>query len=66
MFTPMGIGIAARLQAADPDPSGEDVVELRRKVVLQVNRFGRELEPVDIARNVADQSITVDGGFKMG
>lgn len=76
MITPMGIDISARIQAANPDLSGEDPLELRRKAVLQVNRFGRELEPVDVARlvaflasddarNITGQSINVDGGFKM-
>ncbi len=76
MITPMGINIAARIMAANPDLSGEDPLEQRRKAVLQVNRFGRELEPVDVARlvaflasddarNITGQSINVDGGFKM-
>ena len=77
MITPMGLEIARTAQVSGQAAAGEDLVELRRKNVLQVNRFGRELEPLDIgkmaaflasedARNVTGQSINVDGGFKMG
>ena len=77
MITPMGLEIARTRQVSGQAAAGEDLVELRRKNVLQVNRFGRELEPLDIgkmaaflasedARNVTGQSINVDGGFKMG
>jgi NAD(P)-dependent dehydrogenase (short-subunit alcohol dehydrogenase family) len=75
MVTPMGLAIAAR---AHPGAvaSEEELVELRRQAAIQVNRFGRELEPVDVAklvaflasddaRNITGQSINVDGGFKM-
>ena len=73
----MGLEIARMRQVSEQSAAGEDLVELRRKHVLQTNRFGRELEPVDIgnmaaflasedARNVTGQSINVDGGFKMG
>lgn len=77
MITPMGLEIARARQGSGEADAGEDLVELRRKHVLQTNRFGRELEPLDIgnmaaflasedARNVTGQSINVDGGFKMG
>ena len=77
MITPMGLEIARNAQVSGQAVAGEDLVELRRKKVLQVNRFGRELEPVDVgkmaaflasedARNVTGQSINVDGGFKIG
>ena len=77
MITPMGLEIARIRQASEQSAAGEDLVELRRKHVLQTNRFGRELDPLDIgnmaaflasedARNVTGQSINVDGGFKMG
>jgi NAD(P)-dependent dehydrogenase (short-subunit alcohol dehydrogenase family) len=81
MITPMGVAIAARSRRQTPDAGadgqGADPIELRRQAVLQVNRFGRELEPVDVAkmvaflasddaRNITGQSINVDGGFKMG
>ena len=77
MITPMGLEIARMRQVSEQSAAGEDLVELRRKHVLQNNRFGRELEPVDIgkmaaflasedARNVTGQSINVDGGFKIG
>ncbi|HUE76219.1 MAG TPA: SDR family NAD(P)-dependent oxidoreductase [Chloroflexota bacterium] len=76
MITPMGLAIAARSRPGAVRPSDEEVVELRRDAVIQVNRFGRELEPVDVAkmvaflasedaRNITGQSINVDGGFKM-
>ena len=77
MITPMGLEIARMRQVSEQSAAGEDLVELRRKHVLQTNRFGRELEPLDIgkmaaflasedARNVTGQSINVDGGFKTG
>ena len=77
MITPMGLEIARMRQVSEHSSAGEDLVELRRKHVLQTNRFGRELEPLDIgnvaaflasedARNVTGQSINVDGGFKTG
>ena len=77
MITPMGLAIARMRQVDEQSAAGEDLVELRRKHVLQNNRFGRELEPLDIgnmaaflasedARNVTGQSINVDGGFKIG
>lgn len=77
MITQMGLDIARARQASGDAGAGEDLVELRRKHVLQTNRFGRELEPVDIgnmaaflasedSRNVTGQSINVDGGSHMG
>ena len=77
MITRMGLDIARAAQAGGRAATSEDLVELRRKNVLQVNRFGRELEPVDVgkmaaflasedARNVTGQSINVDGGSHMG
>ena len=77
MITPMGLEIARMRQVSEQSAAGEDLVELRRKHVLQNNRFGRELEPLDIgkmaaflasedSRNVTGQSINVDGGFKIG
>ena len=52
-------------------------MERQHEAILQVNRFGRELEPVDVARlvaflasddarNITGQSINVDGWLKMG
>ena len=83
MITPLGLELAARGQrragsaanAADA-ANAQDVVEARRKAVIAVNRFGRELEPVDVAKmvaflvsddakNITGQSINVDGGFKL-
>lgn len=77
MITSMGLDIARARQVSEQSAAGEDLVELRRKHVLQTNRFGRELEPVDVgnmaaflasddARNVTGQSINVDGGSHMG
>ena len=77
MITQMGLDIARARQVSGTADAGEDLVELRRKHVLQLNRFGRELEPVDIgnmaaflasedSRNVTGQSINVDGGSHMG
>ena len=77
MIASMGPGIAAQLQAARLDLPGKDLSEPRRKAILRVNRFGRELELVDVARlvaflasddarNITGQSINVDGGLKMG
>jgi meso-butanediol dehydrogenase / (S,S)-butanediol dehydrogenase / diacetyl reductase len=76
MLTQMGIDIAALARSSEPDLTEEEIVERRRLAVLEGNRFGRPLEPVDIARmvaflvsddarNVTGQSINVDGGFKM-
>jgi NAD(P)-dependent dehydrogenase (short-subunit alcohol dehydrogenase family) len=76
MLTQMGMDIAASARGRDPDLSEEEIVELRRQAVRQGNRFGRELEPIDVAkmvaflasddaRNITGQSINVDGGFKM-
>jgi NAD(P)-dependent dehydrogenase (short-subunit alcohol dehydrogenase family) len=76
MITPMGLSIAARARRGAPAASEEELVELRRRAAVQVNRFGRALEPVDVAkmvaflasddaRNITGQSINVDGGFKM-
>lgn len=76
MITPMGLAIAARSRRGTPDAGAEELVALRRQAAIQVNRFGRELEPVDVAkmvaflasddaRNITGQSINVDGGFKM-
>ena len=76
MITPMGLAIAAsRHRGAEP-PTEAELTALRRDEVLAVNRFGRELEPVDVARmvaflasddarNVTGQSINVDGGLVM-
>ena len=77
MITRMGLDIARAARDSGRAAADEDLVELRRKNVLQVNRFGRELEPVDVgkmaaflasedARNVTGQSINVDGGSHMG
>ncbi len=77
MITQMGLDIARARQVSGTADAGEDLVELRRKHVLQTNRFGRELEPVDIgnmaaflaseeSRNVTGQSINVDGGSQKG
>jgi NAD(P)-dependent dehydrogenase (short-subunit alcohol dehydrogenase family) len=77
MVTPMGLAIAARSRAGAAAPDEEALAELRRQDAVQVNRFGRALEPVDVAklvaflasddaRNITGQSINVDGGFKMG
>ena len=77
MVTPMGLAIAARSRAGTAAPNEEALAELRRQDAVQVNRFGRALEPVDVAklvaflasddaRNITGQSINVDGGFKMG
>ncbi len=76
MLTQMGIDIAALARATEPDLTEDEIVERRRLAVLEGNRFGRPLEPVDVARmvaflvsddarNVTGQSINVDGGFKM-
>jgi NAD(P)-dependent dehydrogenase (short-subunit alcohol dehydrogenase family) len=78
MITPLGLGLAARglKRGAAADASAEEVLEARRKAVLAVNRFGRELEPIDVAKmvaflasddakNITGQSINVDGGFKL-
>jgi NAD(P)-dependent dehydrogenase (short-subunit alcohol dehydrogenase family) len=76
MLTQMGIEIASLAKVAQPDLTDEDIVERRRQDVLEGNRFGRPLEPVDVAkmvaflasedaRNITGQSINVDGGFKM-
>jgi NAD(P)-dependent dehydrogenase (short-subunit alcohol dehydrogenase family) len=73
MITPMGLNIAGR--GKDGISEGE-AHEARRMAVLEVNRFGRELEPVDVAkavaflvsedaRNITGHSLHVDGGFKM-
>ncbi|MCC6629485.1 MAG: SDR family oxidoreductase [Chloroflexi bacterium] len=77
MTTPMGLAIAARALRGRPDVTEAEVATARRQAAIQVNRFGRELEPVDVAkmvaflasddaRNITGQSINVDGGFKMG
>ncbi|MBI4306924.1 MAG: SDR family oxidoreductase [Chloroflexi bacterium] len=74
MITPMGLEIAGRRVGAQLSP--QQALEARRKQVLEVNRFGRELEPVDVAyavaflvsdaaKNITGQSLNVDGGFKM-
>jgi NAD(P)-dependent dehydrogenase (short-subunit alcohol dehydrogenase family) len=76
MLTQMGIDIAAQARDQHPDLTEEEIVEKRRADIRSGNRFGRELEPVDVAkmvaflvsddaRNVTGQSINVDGGFKM-
>ncbi len=75
MITPMGLAIASR-RGSGQKVSEQEALELRRKQVLEVNRFGRELEPIDVAyapaflvsdaaRNITGQSLNVDGGFKM-
>lgn len=76
MTTPMGLAIAARSLRGKPGVTEEEIAAARRQAATQVNRFGRELEPVDVAkmvaflasedaRNITGQSINVDGGFKM-
>jgi NAD(P)-dependent dehydrogenase (short-subunit alcohol dehydrogenase family) len=76
MVTAMGLEIAALARQETPNLSEDEIVELRRRAVRQGNRFGRELEPVDVAkmvaflasddaRNITGQSINVDGGFKI-
>jgi NAD(P)-dependent dehydrogenase (short-subunit alcohol dehydrogenase family) len=76
MLTQMGFELAAVAREQHPDLSDEEVRELRREASREGNRFGRELEPVDVAkmvaflasddaRNITGQSINVDGGFKM-
>ena len=75
MITPMGLAIASR-HGREQGMSEAEAVEKRRREVLQVNRFGRELEPVDVAnavaflaseeaKNITGHSLNVDGGFKM-
>jgi NAD(P)-dependent dehydrogenase (short-subunit alcohol dehydrogenase family) len=76
MLTHMGLEIASLAKASEPGLSDADIAERRRLDVLEGNRFGRPLEPVDVAkmvaflasddaRNITGQSINVDGGFKM-
>lgn len=76
MITPMGIQIAKNSGSRQDDKTESELIEKRRTAVLQVNRFNRELEPIDVAntvaflasddaRNITGQSINVDGGFKM-
>jgi NAD(P)-dependent dehydrogenase (short-subunit alcohol dehydrogenase family) len=76
MVTPMGLAIAAHAHRGAAPLSEAELTELRRAAVVQVNRFGRELEPVDVAkmvaflasddaRNITGQSINVDGGLVM-
>lgn len=75
MITPMGIAIA-RKRGQGESLSDAEAHERRLVDVLQVNRFGRELEPVDVAntvaflvsdeaKNITGHSLNVDGGFKM-
>jgi NAD(P)-dependent dehydrogenase (short-subunit alcohol dehydrogenase family) len=78
MITPLGLDLAARgLQRGGAVSASEaEILEARRQAVRAVNRFGRELEPIDVAkmvaflvsddaRNITGQSINVDGGFKL-
>jgi 2-hydroxycyclohexanecarboxyl-CoA dehydrogenase len=76
MITPMGLAIAARRHRGVEPPTEAELTALRRAEVVEVNRFGRELEPVDVAkvvaflasddaRNITGQSINVDGGLVM-
>jgi meso-butanediol dehydrogenase/(S,S)-butanediol dehydrogenase/diacetyl reductase len=76
MTTPMGLAIAARSLQGRSGVTEEAIAAARRQAAIEVNRFGRELEPVDVAkmvaflasddaRNITGQSINVDGGFKM-
>jgi 2-hydroxycyclohexanecarboxyl-CoA dehydrogenase len=76
MVTPMGLAIAARGHRGAEPPTEAELTALRRAEVVAVNRFGRELEPVDVAkmvaflasddaRNITGQSINVDGGLVM-
>ena len=76
MITPMGLAIAAQRHRGAEPPTEAELTALRRAEVLEVNRFGRELEPVDVAkmvaflasddaRNITGQSINVDGGLVM-
>lgn len=76
MLTQMGVDIAMQARDQTPELTDEEIIEKRRADIRSGNRFGRELDPIDVAkmvaflvsddaRNITGQSINVDGGFKM-
>ena len=73
MMTPMALEAAARMQEMNPSLTMKDVVETMREANKELNMFGRELLPEDVAkmvaflasedaRNITGQSVNVDGG----
>jgi len=70
----MGVDITMQARDQTPELTDEEIIETRRADIRSGNRFGRELEPVDVAKMVAflvsddaayitGQSIRVDGGL---
>ena len=75
MVTPMGLEITSRAEGIERNAHVE-LLKARQRWVRSNNRFGRELEPDDVAKmvaflssddtkNVTGQTINVDGGFKI-